>query len=73
MAKAARTRAPWGSEALDYKLELACVVGQLVRDLPPDDSAMECVAGFTVMNLANNHANASCADVQPAAQAIRLN
>src|SRR6266700_898106 len=42
--------APRGSEALDYELELACVVEKAVRNLPADDSAMGCVAGFTVMN-----------------------
>jgi fumarylacetoacetate (FAA) hydrolase len=42
--------APQGSSALDYELELACVIGTAARDLPPDDSAMNCVAGFTVMN-----------------------
>jgi fumarylacetoacetate (FAA) hydrolase len=42
--------APHGSEALDYELELACVIGKQVRDLPADDDAMEAVAGFTIMN-----------------------
>ena len=42
--------APQGSEALDYELELACVIGHPARDLPADDSAMDCVAGFTIMN-----------------------
>ena len=42
--------APQGSSALDYELELACVVGKTVRDLPADDSAMDCLAGFTIMN-----------------------
>lgn len=42
--------APKGSIALDYELELACVIGSAARDLPPDDSAMSCVAGFTIMN-----------------------
>ena len=42
--------APQGSQALDYELELACVIGKAARDLPPDDRAMECVAGFTIMN-----------------------
>src|SRR4051812_19671746 len=42
--------APQGSEALDYELELACVIGEKVRDLPPDDRAMGAVAGFTIMN-----------------------
>lgn len=42
--------APHGSEALDYELELACIVGQRVKNLPADDRAMEAVAGFTIMN-----------------------
>ncbi len=42
--------APQGSAALDYELELACVIGTAARDLPADDSALDCVAGFTVMN-----------------------
>lgn len=42
--------APSGSNELDYELELACVIGRSARDLPPDDRAMECVAGFTIMN-----------------------
>lgn len=41
---------PLGSNALDYELELACVIGKAARDLPADDSAMACVAGFTIMN-----------------------
>jgi fumarylacetoacetate (FAA) hydrolase len=42
--------APASSLALDYELELACVIGREARDLPDDDRAMGCVAGFTVMN-----------------------
>jgi fumarylacetoacetate (FAA) hydrolase len=42
--------APHGSEALDYELELACVIGKAACDLPADDRAMEAVAGFTIMN-----------------------
>ncbi len=42
--------APAGSAALDYELELACVVGTEARNLPADDSALGCLAGFTVMN-----------------------
>jgi fumarylacetoacetate (FAA) hydrolase len=42
--------APVGSQALDYELELACVIGKAARDLPADDRALECVAGFTIMN-----------------------
>lgn len=42
--------APQGSEALDYELELACVIGKQARDLPDDDRALDCVSGFTIMN-----------------------
>ena len=42
--------APLTSQALDYELEIACVIGREARDLPNDDRAMECVAGFTIMN-----------------------
>src|SRR5207247_4696251 len=42
--------APQGSEALDYELELACVIGKDCRDLPADDRALDAVAGFTIMN-----------------------
>jgi fumarylacetoacetate (FAA) hydrolase len=42
--------APRGSQALDYELELACVIGESCRDLPDDDRALEVVAGFTIMN-----------------------
>jgi fumarylacetoacetate (FAA) hydrolase len=42
--------APHGSAALDYELELACVIGKECKDLPPDDRALEAVAGFTIMN-----------------------
>lgn len=42
--------APQGSQALDYELELACIIVQEARDLPADDSAMDCVAGFTIYN-----------------------
>jgi 2-keto-4-pentenoate hydratase/2-oxohepta-3-ene-1,7-dioic acid hydratase in catechol pathway len=33
-----------------YELELACVIGKSARDLPDDDSALDVVAGFTIMN-----------------------
>ena len=59
-------RAPHGSEALDYELELACVVGTAARDLPADDSAMECLAGFTIMN------DWSARDIQRAEMAVGL-
>src|SRR5215831_3433542 len=42
--------APWGSSALDYELELACVIGRQARDLPDDDRALEVIAGWTIMN-----------------------
>jgi fumarylacetoacetate (FAA) hydrolase len=42
--------APQGSRALDFELELACVIGAECRDLPADDRALEFVAGFTIMN-----------------------
>jgi len=41
---------PERCEALDYELELACVIGRPARDLRPNDHALEYVAGFTVMN-----------------------
>ena len=58
--------APQGSSALDYELELACVIGTVARNLPPDDSAMECVAGFTIMN------DWSARDLQRAEMAVGL-
>ena len=42
--------APLESQALDFELELASVIGREARDLPDDDRALECVAGFTIMN-----------------------
>ncbi len=59
-------RAPAGSQALDYELELACVIGTAARDLPADDSALACVAGFTIMN------DWSARDLQKAEMAIGL-
>ena len=58
--------APKGSAALDYELELACVIGTAARDLPADDSALECVAGFTIMN------DWSARDLQRAEMAVGL-
>jgi fumarylacetoacetate (FAA) hydrolase len=58
--------APHGSSALDYELELACVVGTAARDLSPDDSAMNCLAGFTIMN------DWSARDLQRAEMAVGL-
>jgi fumarylacetoacetate (FAA) hydrolase len=42
--------APLASQALDFELEIACVIGQECRDVPADDRALEVVAGFTIMN-----------------------
>src|SRR5438128_2541174 len=42
--------APQGSKALDYELELACIIGDPGRDIPADDRALGYVAGFTIMN-----------------------
>ena len=58
--------APKGSAALDYELELACVVGKEARDLPADDSALDCLAGYTVMN------DWSARDIQRAEMAVGL-
>jgi fumarylacetoacetate (FAA) hydrolase len=58
--------APAGSAALDYELELAAVVGTAARDLPADDSALDCLAGFTVMN------DWSARDLQRAEMAVGL-
>ena len=58
--------APRGSSALDYELELACIIGTRARNLSADDSAMDCVAGFTIMN------DWSARDLQRAEMAIGL-
>src|SRR5579859_1319774 len=58
--------APHGSAALDYELELACVIGKTARDLPADDRAMDCLAGFTIMN------DWSARDIQRAEMAVGL-
>lgn len=58
--------APHGSLALDYELELACVVGKVACDLPSDDSAMDCLAGFTIMN------DWSARDIQRVEMAVGL-
>jgi fumarylacetoacetate (FAA) hydrolase len=42
--------APRDSEALDYELELACVIGREARDLPDDERALDAIAGWTIMN-----------------------
>jgi fumarylacetoacetate (FAA) hydrolase len=41
---------PKRSVELDFELELAAVIGREASDLPEDDRAMECVAGFTIYN-----------------------
>jgi len=41
---------PKNSVELDFELEIAAVIGSEASDLPADDSAMECVAGFTIYN-----------------------
>src|SRR5258707_15060718 len=58
--------APHGSKALDYELELACVIGKPGRDIPADDSALDYVAGFTIMN------DWSARDLQRAEMAVGL-
>jgi fumarylacetoacetate (FAA) hydrolase len=45
----AEVYAPFGSEELDYELELGAVIGRTCRDTPAD-RAWSCVAGFTVIN-----------------------
>jgi fumarylacetoacetate (FAA) hydrolase len=42
--------APLDSHALDFELELACVIGRQVRDLPDDDRSLDAALGFTIMN-----------------------
>jgi fumarylacetoacetate (FAA) hydrolase len=58
--------APHGSQALDYELELACVIGKEGRDIPADDRALEYVAGFTIMN------DWSARDIQRVEMAVGL-
>lgn len=57
---------PRGCQQLDYELELAAVVGTTARDLPADDTAMGCLAGFTIMN------DWSARDIQRAEMAVGL-
>src|SRR6266446_4443363 len=57
---------PHRSAALDYELELGCVIGKAARDLPADDRAMDCVAGFTIMN------DWSARDIQRTEMAVGL-
>ncbi len=59
-------RAPQGSAALDYELELACVIGTAASNLPADDTAMSVVAGFTILN------DWSARDIQRAEMAVGL-
>lgn len=40
---------PWGTQELDYELEIACVIGQAGRDIPAE-RAEEYIAGYMVMN-----------------------
>jgi fumarylacetoacetate (FAA) hydrolase len=58
--------APQGSEALDYELELACVIGKEGLDIPADDRALDYVAGFTIMN------DWSARDIQRGEMAVGL-
>jgi fumarylacetoacetate (FAA) hydrolase len=58
--------APRESQALDYELELACVIGRTARDLPSDDRALDYVAGLTIMN------DWSARDLQRAEMAVGL-
>ena len=58
--------APRGSKALDFELEIACVIGREARDLPDDDRAMECVSGFTILN------DWSARDLQKAEMSVGL-
>jgi fumarylacetoacetate (FAA) hydrolase len=66
IGQGAEVWAPRGSRALDYELELACVIGQTARDLPDDDRALEVVAGFTIMN------DWSARDIQQVEMAVGL-
>ena len=59
-------KAPQGSNALDFELEIACVIGREASNLPIDDRALECLAGFTIMN------DWSARDIQRAEMAVGL-
>ena len=61
-----QVNAPEGSMSLDFELELACVIGKPARDLLAADSAMDVVAGFTIMN------DWSARDIQRAEMAVGL-
>lgn len=41
---------PAATRELDFELEIAAVVGREARDLPADDSALDCLLGFTIYN-----------------------
>lgn len=41
---------PRQTQELDFELELAAVIGKPASNLAPDDSALDCVAGFTIYN-----------------------
>lgn len=41
---------PRSSNEIDFELEIAAIIGQPASDLPADDSAMNCIAGFTIYN-----------------------
>lgn len=43
-------RRPKGSLELDFELEIAAIIGEEAINLPDDDRAMNCVAGFTIYN-----------------------
>ncbi len=43
-------RGPRSSQELDFELELACVIAHDCKDLPANDSALDAVLGFTIMN-----------------------
>lgn len=51
VADQAPVRVPPGARALDYELEVACIVGREASDLDPDDPrTLDVIAGFTLMN-----------------------
>lgn len=41
---------PRSTQELDFELEIAAIIGNEVSNLRADDSAMDCVAGFTIYN-----------------------
>ena len=40
---------PQGSQALDFELEIACIIGREGKDIPVEDAASY-IAGYTIMN-----------------------